>query len=59
MISGGGVGGWLSASTSLIGTGTAAGAAAGIGALAGPIGAALAVASLLKGLDDSGTRTAA
>ncbi|MBP6650824.1 MAG: phage tail length tape measure family protein [Xylophilus sp.] len=55
MIAGGGVGGWLTASTSLIGTGTAAGAAAGIGALAGPIGAALAVASLLKGLDDSGT----
>jgi hypothetical protein len=55
MIAGGGVGGWLSASTSLIGTGTAAGAMAGIGALAGPIGAALAVASLLKGLDDSGT----
>ena len=55
MIAGGGIGGWLTASTSLIGTGTAAGAAAGIGALAGPIGAALAVASLLKGLDDSGT----
>lgn len=55
MIAGGGVGGWLTASTSLIGTGTAAGAAAGIGALAGPIGAALAVASLLEGLDDSGT----
>jgi len=55
MIAGGGVGGWLTASTSLIGTGTAAGAMAGIGALAGPIGAALAVASLLKSMDDSGT----
>lgn len=55
MIAGGGVGGWLSASTSLIGTGTAAGAMAGIGALAGPIGAIMAVASLIKSLDDSGT----
>lgn len=55
MIAGGGIGGWLSASTSLIGTGTAAGAMAGIGALAGPIGAVLAVASLIKSLDDSGT----
>ena len=55
MIAGGGIGGWLSASTSLIGTGTAAGAMAGIGALAGPIGAVLAIASLIKSLDDSGT----
>lgn len=55
MIAGGGIGGWLSASTSLIGTGTAAGAMAGVGALAGPIGAVLAIGSLLKSLDDSGT----
>jgi tape measure domain-containing protein len=55
MIAGGGISGWLSASTSLIGTGTAAGAAAGLGALAGPIGAVLAVAQLVKSLDDSGT----
>jgi len=55
MIAGGGIGGWLTASTSLIGTGTAAGAMAGLGALAGPIGAVLAIGSLLKSLDDSGT----
>lgn len=55
MIAGGGIGGWLGASTSLIGTGTAAGAMAGIGALAGPIGAVLAVASLLRSLDKGGT----
>jgi hypothetical protein len=42
-----GVGGWLSASGSLIGTGTLGGIGAGVGMLAGPIGAAVGLASLL------------
>ena len=50
-----GVGGWATAAGSLIGTGTMSGVAAGLGMIAGPLMAVVAVASLLKGLDDSGT----
>lgn len=46
-----GLGGWLSASGSLLGTGTAAGIGAGLGLLAGPIGGALALASLFGAFD--------
>lgn len=46
-----GIGGWLSASGSLIGTGTLGGIGAGVGMLAGPVGAALALGSVLGALD--------
>ncbi|MGB4059617.1 MAG: hypothetical protein WBK26_05310 [Burkholderiaceae bacterium] len=50
-----GVGGWATAAGSLIGTGTMSGVAAGLGMIAGPLMAVVAVASLLSSLDDSGT----
>ena len=46
-----GIGGWLSASGSLIGTGTLGGIGAGVGMLAGPVGAALALGSVLGVFD--------
>lgn len=54
-IAGAGVGGWLSASGSLLASGSGAGALAGVGMLAGPIAALAGVVSLLSGLDHSGT----
>lgn len=44
-----GIGGWLKAGASLIGTGTAAGIGAGIGMLAGPISIGLSALQLLGG----------
>lgn len=50
-----GVGGWLSAGSSLIGTGTFSGIGAGLGMLAGPLALVAGIADLISSLDDSGT----